>query len=160
MLGFALGLALTQLAHAYPDEYSLSLHLPEQEPERPVGARQILRMAAVSGEHGRSFLLRTEYPPGCGLVGKAFVDVERRVLVASGDQIDRSLREDGDDYHHLFPGTNSNIAIPLVFHDEVLGVLNVEHPKADVFRLKPGRHYSLVSLKASVYSSRRLFVSP
>lgn len=127
-------LALWQLASGW-QRCSMSLHLRDDLLGQDSDSNT-LQIAAVAGEHGRGFLLGTEYPPNKGLVGLAFA--QQRAVHSCGQDLSHRRERGQDDYHHLFPGTEANLALPLTLDGEVLGVLNLESPDQAAFGLGNG----------------------
>lgn len=83
-------------------------------------ASQSLRMAGGTGEAGQAMLVMGHaLKPDQGLVGRAFA-TNRPVVVADVNQ------DPGWLPNRLLPGTRSEIAVPINYGDEILGVLDAQ----------------------------------
>ena len=99
-----------------------------------------LRLRAASGpfenQVGRWFL-----PSGHGLVGWA---AEHRTVV-NAPNVEADLR-----YHHTIAATRSEIAIPLIADDEVIGVLDVQSDQLEAFDEHRATLLSMLGAEAAI----------
>jgi GAF domain-containing protein/HAMP domain-containing protein len=102
--------------------YHAHIYLIDEASGDPsTGSWQALAMAGGTGAAGREMLARGhKIPRGKGLVGRA---AETKALVLVPDV----AQEEGWLPNPLLPDTKSEIAVPIIAGERVLGVLDVQH---------------------------------
>ena len=84
-----------------------------------------LRIEAIGGAYGETHIDKGwEMTKNSGVIG----------WVARNEQPAVVLNVSKDDrYSEVFPGTNSELAVPILFNDNLVGVINIESPEVGFF---------------------------
>lgn len=96
------------------------------------------RLSVKRGEH---IQIKTNVPLDRGITGAAFQSREPVVV--------RDVREDPR-YLPINPGIRSELAVPLLYQDQVLGVLDLEHPRKGYFNERHARTLATLAAQMAI----------
>lgn len=119
-------------------------------------------------KEGNRLRFKAAYPPECLLglqQGLGDIDLELdkcigikgRVVKTGRSQLVRDVAQDPD-YIEYDPETRSELAVPIILGEEVIGVINVEHPDCGAFDEGDRRDLESLSVQAAIaIQNARLF---
>lgn len=95
----------------------------------------------LSVKHGEHLQIKTNVPLDQGITGAAFQSREPVVV--------RDVKEDPR-YLPINPGVRSELAVPLLYQDRVLGVLDLEHPRKGYFNERHARTLATLAAQMAI----------